>query len=647
MRRHIQRFASRFRERPHLRQWLIITLILGLFSLIVVYSLYHERQLIEVRASKRLQSEARIIDDNLSAQLGIANTVLHQLIRDIPVWRDDSHAEAGMTRRMKALADTLPGIRSLSIVDARGRVRLSSRDSLRNRDISTREYFEKARRLNDREVLYVSQPFRGDRGNYLITLTRSYTDAQGNFAGLAMASLDSGYFSTLLNSVLHAADVRSAVFHEDGHLFIMAPRHLIAAEETVPADALVAKHIASGRSSSLLTGYSPISHDQRIAAVRTIRPPHLKMDKGLVIAISRHQGTVFGDWYEITLLLGSGMFLVINLGIGLQTYHQRAVQRYEEAAQTSRIAIQAAEQRFTTAFNEAPIGILLMCADSGQVQVNHALADMLGYSIDALQAAGMHTFMPPEDAGANQAMLKELLSRKRDSYQHEVRLRHHNGHHVWVLLSVCCVLMPQGRLEYVIKHIQDITLLKQQASALEMLAHYDRLTGLPNRTLLADRMQQAIAQATRHSQIIAFGIIDLDEFKPVNDTYGHEAGDEVLKLTATRMLECLRGEDSVARIGGDEFVFLLGSVRDEAECMQVIERMRAAIEEPILLSCGVTVAISASFGFSLYPHDSDNTETLLRYADRAMYVAKNSGSHYQRFSAALTTVTPQASADKR
>lgn len=643
MRRYIQRFSAYLREHPYLRQWLIISLVLGLFTLIVVYDLHHERQVIEAGTAERLQADARIIDDNLSLQLDTANTVLRDIVRYIPVWQRDSNAEIGMTRRMEAMSNILQGVRSLSIVDAKGIVRASSLENLRNRDVSTRGYFEKAKRKNDTETLYVSNPFRSYTGNFVITLTRSYADAQGNFAGIVVASLDSGYFTTLLKSVLHAPDVWSAVFDEDGKLFVMVPQPLVPEETRVPQDALVAQHLASGKSDNLLTGYSPISRDQRIMALRTIRPPHLNMDKGLVITISRHQGTVLSDWYEITVLLGSGMILVLSLGIGLQTYHQRGLRRYEKEVRASRSAMLAAEQRFTTAFNEAPIGMLLMSAAGALVQVNHALADMLGYSMEDLRGGELYQFMPPEDARVDQAMLKELLSGERDTYQHEVRFRHRDGYHVWVLLSVSCVLDPQGRIEYVIKHIQDITLLKQQAIALEALAHYDKLTGLPNRTLLADRMQQAIAQASRHGQIIAVGFLDLDEFKPVNDRYGHEAGDEVLKLTATRMLECLRGDDSVARIGGDEFVFLLGSVRDEAECIQVIERMRTAIEEPILLSCGVTVAISASFGISLYPNDSDNPDTLLRYADRAMYIAKYSGAHYHRFSGAPSAVPSQSS----
>ena len=643
MQQYIQRFSAHLREHPYLRQWLIISLVLGLFTLIVVYDLHHERQVIEAGTAERLQSDARIIDDNLSSQLDTANTVLRDIIRDIPVWQRDSNGGVGAMRRLTAMANILPGIRSLSIADSKGIIQVSNLEMLLKRDVSGRSYFDKAKRANEIETLYVSAPFHSFTGNFVITLTRSYTDDQGNFAGIVVASLDSGYFTTLLKSVLHAPDVWSAVFDEDGKPFVMVPQPLVLEDAKAPQDALVTQYLASGKSENLLTGYSPISRDQRIMALRTIRPPHLNMDKGLVITISRHQDTVLSDWYEITVLLGGGMILVLSLGIGLQIYHQRGLQRYEAEAQASRKAILAAEQRFTTAFNEAPIGMLLMSAAGALVQVNHALADMLGYSMEELRGGELHQFMPPEDARVDQAMLKELLSGERDTYQHEVRFRHRDGYHVWVLLSVSCVLAPQGCIEYVIKHIQDITLLKQQAIALESLAHYDKLTGLPNRTLLADRMQQAIAQASRHGQIIAVGFLDLDDFKPVNDRYGHEAGDEVLKLTATRMLECLRGDDSVARIGGDEFVFLLGSVRDETECIQVIERMRAAIEEPILLNCGVTVAISASFGFSLYPHDSDNPDTLLRYADRAMYIAKYSGAHYHRFSGAPSAVPSQSS----
>ncbi len=175
----------------------------------------------------------------------------------------------------------------------------------------------------------------------------------------------------------------------------------------------------------------------------------------------------------------------------------------------------------------------------------------------------------------------------------------------------------------------DITAFKQRERAAELLAQHDELTGLPNRRLLPDRLGQALGRARRNAEIVAVLLIDLDDFKPVNDTHGHTAGDDVLRLTAERLKGCLRTSDTVARYGGDEFV-VVAECAHAADVNAVAAKILDALSRPIppLWSTDLTMAnvvITCSIGVSQYPRDGDDPETLIRLADAAMYKAKQSG----------------------
>ena len=176
----------------------------------------------------------------------------------------------------------------------------------------------------------------------------------------------------------------------------------------------------------------------------------------------------------------------------------------------------------------------------------------------------------------------------------------------------------------------DITDRKTLEDKLDHLAHYDGLTGLPNRMLLQDRVEQAIAAAERQKQKFALLFIDLDGFKQINDEAGHAVGDEVLKIVGQRLLEVIRGMDTAARLGGDEFVIILTDIRHSENAARVAEKVIESLSEPCLLA-GLSLSVSASIGVSIYPSDEHGADGLLRSADEAMYQAKRGGKRQVRF----------------
>ena len=182
-----------------------------------------------------------------------------------------------------------------------------------------------------------------------------------------------------------------------------------------------------------------------------------------------------------------------------------------------------------------------------------------------------------------------------------------------------------GKVSKVIVVSRDITERKKFEQQLLHTTHHDVLTGLPNRILLNDRLKLAIATAQRNKgQKLALMFIDLDNFKQINDTLGHIIGDQLLAESASRIHGCLRASDTVARIGGDEFVVLLPSVKTPAEAKGVAENIRNAICQPVKLN-GHSVSVSTSIGIALYPENGKDEDALLRNADAAMYLAKQSG----------------------
>ncbi|WP_305980584.1 diguanylate cyclase domain-containing protein [Marinobacter salsuginis] len=207
-----------------------------------------------------------------------------------------------------------------------------------------------------------------------------------------------------------------------------------------------------------------------------------------------------------------------------------------------------------------------------------------------------------------------------------------DGEKITLSVTLSSVRSDQGDVSHFVGIFSDVTRLKEQERRLRIMAHYDALTGMPNRVLFADRLQQAMALTRRQSGKLAVVYIDLDEFKPVNDAFGHEAGDQLLVEIANRMRAELREEDTLARLGGDEFAAIVMNVQDDASLESLLVRLLARVAEPIWVA-DHSVEVSASIGYTLFPQTADlDGDQLLRQADQAMYQAKHEGrNRYVRF----------------
>jgi diguanylate cyclase (GGDEF)-like protein/PAS domain S-box-containing protein len=215
------------------------------------------------------------------------------------------------------------------------------------------------------------------------------------------------------------------------------------------------------------------------------------------------------------------------------------------------------------------------------------------------------------------------------------RILRPDGSPRWISARAFPIRDASGAITRVAGIAEDITIAHEQQCRLEELAHLDALTHLPNRTLLGDRMQQAMARGRRTGQILAVCLLDLDGFKPVNDQLGHESGDELLVQLADRLQQTVRADDTVARLGGDEFVLLLGNLTSTVEVEDALTRVLKAVAAPFQIA-DHGVRVSASIGVTLHPNDGGDADTLLRHADHAMYLAKEAGKNrFHLFNPAL------------
>jgi len=299
----------------------------------------------------------------------------------------------------------------------------------------------------------------------------------------------------------------------------------------------------------------------------------------------------------------------------------------ERVAAELRLA--SSEQRFRGAFDHAPLGLALVDRDNRFVRVNRALCRLLGAEPAQLLGTDQATFGEANDNAIEREYQQDLLAGRSEAVQYERRYRSHDGRVLWALVSA--TLLPANHdPQHFLIQINDFTERKRAEDELAYLAHYDALTGAANRALLNEEVDHGIAVARRHRTRLAIIFIDIDYFKHINDSYGHEAGDAVLKETAARLGRTVREIDIVGRMGGDEFVVVLSEVSDAGAVLALAEKLRIECGKPLLFD-GRELRIAISMGISLFPDDGEDFRTLLRFADSALYHAKGEGRNNVQF----------------
>lgn len=280
-------------------------------------------------------------------------------------------------------------------------------------------------------------------------------------------------------------------------------------------------------------------------------------------------------------------------------------------------------------FEHASEGVMITNEKGIILDVNNAFYQLTGYTAaevightPKLLKSGHHS----EEFFA--AMWQSL--KQNGQWSGEVWNRNKSGEIYAELLNIAAVKNSEGEATHYVSIFSDITQLKEHQHQLEKMAHFDALTQLPNRVLLSDRLHTALQHCQQYKQMMAVAYIDLDEFKPINDTYGHDVGDMLLVEAAKRMQETLGPEQVIARLGGDEFVVLLTQLKNVTHCQGILANLNRTLAMPFKIKHR-HLSISASIGATIYPDDNSDADTMIRHADQAMYTAKQTGRNRYHF----------------
>jgi len=351
-------------------------------------------------------------------------------------------------------------------------------------------------------------------------------------------------------------------------------------------------------------------------------PPYSHAEAAEKIRLARTEGPQTFDW--LARARGGRLFWVeVSLRLAPIGKHQRilAVVRDISERKQTEASLRLAASVFANSYE----GFIIADTNNVIIDVNPAFTRITGY-------------LREEALGQSPALLKSgrhgqefyadmwQALQARDFWRGEIWNRRKTGEVYAEMLAISVVRDDAGRLQHYIGVFSDISLAKAHEAELDRIAHYDPLTGIPNRRLFADRLGQAINRTRRGGKALAVCYLDLDGFKPVNDRHGHATGDRLLIEITERLKGVLRAEDTVARLGGDEFVLLFTDLAQTGEIRLVLERVLETVSAPVRIG-DIVVSVSASIGATLYPADDADADTLLRHADQTMYRAKEAGKN--------------------
>jgi diguanylate cyclase (GGDEF)-like protein/PAS domain S-box-containing protein len=391
-----------------------------------------------------------------------------------------------------------------------------------------------------------------------------------------------------------------------------------------------------------LTGYRPaeLIGNQRVSLEQLTHPADRAAVRAAIMAAVA-DGARYRVEFRIRCQDGSEK-RVLERGVGvIDERGERVLESFiedvtEQVGRQRRLA--EAELRYRSIFENSVIGMFQTTADGRYLAANQALASLYGYAtpeelVRSLDDIAVRLYV---DRGRRDEFARLVREHGRVT-DFESEVNRVDGQRIWIAEHAHAVHSASGELLYYEGTVEDISERRQYQAKLEHQATHDPLTGLPNRNLLEDRLQQAVLLAQRSGQRVSVAFVDLDNFKVVNDSLGHAAGDALLVETSRRLRDCLRGVDTVARYGGDEFVLILSGHASVNQAVNTLERVKQAVNQPLLID-GHELRVDCSIGVSLYPDDGADLQTLLRHADVAMNHAKERGKgQFQFYTDVLNT----------
>ncbi|MBP8626877.1 MAG: diguanylate cyclase [Syntrophorhabdales bacterium] len=347
--------------------------------------------------------------------------------------------------------------------------------------------------------------------------------------------------------------------------------------------------------------------------------------------VSKRGNTLYAEVFAPELYRGKGGYL---WGSASRLYNENgkfigAIESIRDITEWKKVEalVRESEERFRALFEGSRDAIYFTEGNGNLIDGNQAFIEMFGYSREELKRLNARIAYADEN---EMGRLKQALKKNDFVKDFEIRLKKRDGSVMACLLTVSCRRDVKGRIYEYQGIVRDITERKRAEEAMKYMAFHDMLTGLPNRSLFNDRLNVALARGERFEKIVAVMMLDLDRFKDVNDTYGHTTGDRLLRAVAKRLMSQIRRGDTVARMGGDEFILIFTDLKDRYDAKIIAQKI---IEEfkPAIHFDGMKINITISIGIALYPEHGRDIDTLVKNADIAMYKVKNSGRNGYSF----------------
>lgn len=581
-----------------------------LLVLATLINLHTSRDVDLDRARGEAENLAHAMSLELDAELRLVDNALNTI-----ALRSSKPEAADPGRRLLAEAIEeqallLPFVKAIRATDADGNVLYGLQDVSKSVSIIDRHYFDLARRA-DRMVIsdpLLSRVF----DEWCVVLARPLRSSSGAFRGVVYAVLSARHFQDIFRRFAIGHDGSLALRSQDMRLLARYTSADPDSNKGLGSDLISEELRRSIKRDPELGSYiTPTALDgvERVTAYRKVSDYPLTVLAGLSTEhyLAPWRSVVWRHWAFTVAVIA-----MVMLGSGfLYAQHKRM---NSARLQSARLAC---EQRLL--LDNELVGMLRVKGETLR-WANRAACQMLGYPAEVLLGSSIRKLCPtlPHAAPGDDASSAPLPEQGR--FRTQLKMQCANGKLLWVDLSGAA--LGEGESIWM---LVDIDGLKNSEEQAQHLALHDPLTGLANRRLLEIQLEQALLNARRAGSEVAVGYLDLDGFKPVNDHYGHEAGDLVLRVVAERLSRAVRGNDIVARLGGDEFVLLLSGFETDADALTVLQRCMDSVGHPITLGDGTPVTVGCSMGLARSGVSGDSAEALLAAADAAMYRAKRGG----------------------
>ncbi|MDR7270143.1 diguanylate cyclase (GGDEF)-like protein/PAS domain S-box-containing protein [Pelomonas saccharophila] len=594
------------------RRYLILgnLVVLAMVVLVALQVAHASYQTHEARARQSAANLAQTLSQSVSAGLKLVDNSLQTTLKRLDELQARGVADPReLARIAEEQRSLVPAVDALRVTDASGLVlNPGDRPAV---SMADRDYFQAAKAEPTRTV--VSEPVRGRLiGGWGLAIARARTAADGSFLGVVYASIKAERF----RDDFKRADVgaQGAVTLRSGSLQLIARHSLLDANPEAGtgtakvSDQLRAALAHDPKRGSFVTR-TVLDGIERVTAYEAVP------DYPMLLLVGLATDDFYTAWRREVAVLAALMLLLEALLVAFSVFIYRAQAR--QVKERGRVELLAAERG---ALLDNELIAMVRLRDRREVWHNAALAQLFGYEPGELSGQPSRLLYLDDESYAQVGRAYQHQLETLRSYRTQLRMRRKDGSAIWIDLSGTA--LPDGESLWL---LLDISAIKHSEEQARHLAFHDVLTGLPNRHLLFESLAFMLRDAGRNDRWLAICYLDLDGFKAVNDTRGHDAGDAVLRAAAERLTANVRINDVVARIGGDEFVLVLNQLGGLSDERHALNRLLDAFEAPFPLPGGGSAQVGISIGVAMYPRHGKDVNTLITRADQAMLAGKRAG----------------------